>query len=664
MLGKKALVLLVGSTAGVTAGVPAAIVVGQQVAKHETLESKMTQKWSDIERELAASFGGFDIRKQEDVQAKEESLRTSRENYANLSKIASRIIGKKGNLFLEAYDDINPNENQAFYNSLVSEYKNVDTSILLFKNLMTRIMDTIANEAFDFRNDMGFIVPRTGAFQNNADIKINTERPFKQDGTPDNTRIIIKGITVSNVADPKTNATSNINFLVPTDINIVVSIDKDSSPKRLMAQIDSKEIEKFFLSFPQISEYNKLIKDISSEENELDLESIAQRLYELLTDTTSGKRNISQIIGVKEDPETFENNTFAGAFGLRGALDALKIKGFFNAEMGNVAKDALGNIISNGWTRDFLSIIKHLETMSIESALSLEGHHNKELNRKFIQNGMNFVDPKFDDTEFAKETLFAENPDWKTELLELPLDKNGENLVDAKIESWNRAQRENGESGSMFTNQEVIQWQKEGGFFKTVKMVSMDEMPIVMSDPGEKLELIAPLIRENKVNSLTLRDWTKANDFVLIRNEDKFISTLNKFNLSFDDIYMDIKDETGKTITISNNTTSSYRFDTLFSNDVYSEDEELFSIYPSASPEWINRGFAAASSRMLSSINGDSEYVIANEAPFHLNLDSAISFRLKIDANNREFSNVESRTPQIFRANSDGELYVDDEARK
>lgn len=745
MIGKKGMAWIVAGTATVAVGVPAGIVISQQVAKHESLDSKMTKRWSDIERELQTSFGGFELRDKDIVDSKRKIAAETASTLDKSQLLVKRAIG----VGVPEYDPTNANANSAFYNNIAREQGKISTYMTEYFALFHEIIETIVSEDFVYDVATQNIVNKQA-----SESKVNSSYPGNTGGVQMQPVKQNDKWTLNNIA--ATDGTNSVSASWLGSLNVIIQPDLESQvagKAPVTVLIDKNEFLNIFSSRTGMVAFNNAFKAILDQSNIFDVDRIAAQMITVLSAPATDSGSIQAIISGSS------NQSITSSFGLRTLISNLK----------TMTKAFADENVSN-WERRLNNVVTKMSTLLIESRLSILGHHDQKLNNKYITNllnnpaGKGLIDKDFqtevldnlnttanldpeltqivanpDDATFyamavkdderastagnvdasvlAPLNAYVDNwnktalttskkdeaQDWLAKFIAMhgqaeqswlthagiptdnPTDepimvadaiKNAKKLDDLRI----IANKFNDEiakevakgvlhigsfsfppfqEGTMFNNDEVTQWQKEGGNYPTIDTTTN----VSSFAPGENIQMLGATIRDSKVKNIDATDWLLRNQFALVWNEQKFEDVVNKYNLSMDDLYVDI-DTNGEKHTLTNHIGGGVSFANAFETELVNPATvKLTDFYPLASPEWIGTGFKIAQ-RGKTDLSVQGALAANVLSDLKLTQESKITFRLKINNNeiNKSYINTLDRRQIVFGINADGELFEDDEA--
>lgn len=646
MIGKKLAVGIIGTTAAVTVGVPVAIVAAQHASNKDSLDTKMQNKWADIEKELASSFGGFEIREKENVEKKQTQLSESADAIQKQQLLIQRLTG----VGVPAYDANDKDGKTAFYNNLILEEKKVDQYISDFIDALQSIISQSANDYLFYRNSQ--ITLRTVG--NNIGINLSME-------TVDS-KFKIKAISLGGA-----------NVIIPNEIDAFVT--KEDDPRILAfdqtavkVSLDKSQVKNFIYS--SIATFKKAFDAVVDDSNILDIEQNVKVMLEQLNNTNS---SLYRLIG-----DGSEGQNISSAFGLKRILANV-------VAANDTTKDFFGPKAAEIVTK-IDQITEGLNTTLFETKLSVEGHHDKKLNDKYIKNlgeykdGKGFISKAFNDSVLTPlqndpnsidQGLKDSIPDsfgtidtsWFFSTLikddittHLEPVRDQYEIIDNYIGNWNASH-----SGTMFTNSDAAQWQKESGNTKE-SIIHPDNSFEVVPVLGEDLLGLGIAFRGSKIKNMDSSDWLTRLQYELVWNSEKFESVVDKYNLSLNDLYVDI-DTNDAHQEISNAADSKFTFNNVFLTPLVNAQNKptLQTLYPLSSPEWVNAGYNIAQSIQATDIYTPGILAINALREFRLTQDTKITFRLKIENSEigKIYENATNRKPLTFTLSKDGELSLD-----
>lgn len=637
MIGKKAAIGVIAATGIVAVGVPIGIVVGQHVAKKESLDSKMQQKWSGIESELAATFGGFDIRKAGQYSENKDGREANDADMKANKAIIDKVVGV--------------NQSTAYFNSFTSIKQNLASKSQLIKTLYEDVLSRYSSEAFAVVN--GAITKKQTSFEGHT-------YTVQVTATLNGTTGVMKTL-----GGQQAN-TMPVNYDLPYVVNL--SIDNKTGKPKVVAKIEDQSFHSFIYGNAgenAFGKFDSLASDSIKPNNLAGLNVITDQMKGLLTQTaTSNIRNSMQtfITGEVLAGATVENS-LKNAFGL---FDFTAKFGDFDSEINNLT------------TTKNAEVQKNLMTELAYLSFSLYGHHDKKTIDVAMTNWAANGDagiPILDVTQVDK--VFNAKGFKMPETNNIPVESvtvdnvNSENAKYYDLDTVRNSQELKASNDAIaafntanadlhtFTNEERFTWLKDQGQSRDVEHQRQN--------PGEIVEDVVTLYKQIREKYQNNKDFFDQSEFSLVWDQQKFDAVMNKYGISRDvaNFEINITNDDGNTYTLSV-LANGQIFVKSSTNQALVSQNPLFTksatyenniYYPLASPEWHNDEYKIAYSTIEKAVD---MYKFATNAPFVLNQDSKITFGLTISnkENGKVYSNANGRTPIAFALNQKtGELF-------
>lgn len=658
MIGKKAAIGIIAATGVVAVGVPVGIVVGQHASKTGSLDSKMQSKWSDIERELASSFGGFDVRNAESVDANQKERDAQLKVVTDTKTLIDRVVGTS---------------KDSYFNSFTQIDKNMNEGVEKLRAFAEKAINEYASKGLEVVN--GKIVAKApDAASKNLTFKVSENK----DGTS-----TLQSISASSAPDDVTW------FAAPFETKF--SVIKDGSNDKIVSSIDVNSFDAFIyegqlsngtkLQQTPLGQFRNLVKEFSRTSNQYKLPDLASKVAGLIGD--HGTLGYFVNGKLSSAPNIVNDQSLAHLFGLKNIMDLLPLSA-------NNGADVLTKITDEIFVQtEYLdySVRGHHDEMLVKASIANRGEDNT--GDDFTAKGFTWTAPTPANPKPAAPTdqiftwtftgtngeIYRDangkyvastadesiTPDatWKKSYFELK-DAKSERFANsnAAIDAFNA---QNAAKGlHTFTNEERFLWCVE-----EAKMKDIDGNDL----PGESIEKLSPIFKEAKINYQSAKEWYDQGEFSLLLNQGQFDSVLRKFNISpaEADFQITISNENGSkyVLVVAPNGQLYLKGDAnqtpLFTKGLTEEDKAK---YPMASPEWYSANNQIAYSQ---STTASSIYDLETNAPFVLGNNTTISFALAIrnKETNTEYKNTDAgRKAQVFGLNQDGELFVNNEGAK
>lgn len=655
MIGKKGMAWIVAGTATVAVGVPAGIVIAQQVARHESLDKKMTQKWSDIENELAATFGGFDIRNDVKYNEINGNMTAGLEVDHKIKTLIGNVIGT--------------NKDSSFFNSFEAIRQNLSDQVDQTLALWSEALNTYVGEGFEVSN--GKIAKKSNAFSAVAGVSVELSADLNDaTGT-------LKSMKATSNGDV-------VNVQIPFDVQLSISNGK------VVANIDKSTYRAFIYGASKrtpLGQFEALVSDAKSPSNLYSIGNVITSLKDLVSANNAVSTKLANslplfITGVETPYNANTKNvviseTIGQAFGLKAFEKVLNL--------------------NNTWINKYEAITNSMLAQENYLVFSLKGHHDKATVDAAIKN----IDAKrmTDEIHYLDTTNIFNNPSIPEEVSKIfdavgfpenEADLVGKNMVvesewttsapkhsaseldlpewqtvDVLINAFNNKEDSKTKGLHTFTNRERYNWYREEG--KVWDAIWNWNGNGTNHNPGEIIEDLVPILKDVKMDNQVSKDWLEENEFALVWNERAFNDVMNKYAIDKDPSHFefDILNESGDVYKLVVNANGQiYQLNDatktpLFSKSVKAEPQDH---YPTAADKWYSDDYKIA---YLPEANaGVTGYDFEKHAPFKLNGNTKLSFALSItnESINKTFINTTDRHAQIYGLAQNGDAIVTQEA--
>lgn len=690
---KRKILWTVGTTGVVAVGAPTAIITAQQIKTTDSMETRVKEKWADIEKELAATFAGFDIRNASDYQKYLNEQTASQEAWKYSYNTIKNTIGVNGG---------------GYANNLNSLYENIKMRMTSYISNYSRLLQTLIADYIPTNYDHS-LSSETFAGVNSVDATIPTvggPAQFELIGRCTNNKynsFQVHSISVNGKAEQ-----------IPQGISIVLEArlpqGTTAEARHAWIHIDSQSFLNYIDSLAPIKLLNKALSDAKSS----DLNVLTNVINEL-----------NKFFGPETEPSSAKAllPSFANSFGFKPLFDTIIDPSWAtedapqqdptHPEVFKVWESKRSAISTQKLIKNTIeAIISSFEEMGLSfkghhtditndkgvSSLGMLDSHKIDLIKSYIKNAdankqgkqpysglvnATFKAIDFDNalpTDLSKlfteatdaHTIFPEPAEMakqirdigESDLNSLPSiesyisDSNniGYKFFDEAIEKWNNSARTpdlkdashkfDPNAPLQFTWKDIIVWLSDEGLLKNGNNY--------INWPTKNLLQLKDQLISNRVIDYTASSWMDGSVFALSRQNDKFMSVLSKYNISSDDLRIVLSKIDDKKNITELSTISSIEMYDSFSKDLSAEKEtEIKALFPLASKEVIEGGFSIAIQRDAENAND-----IAQQAKFIVDVDTVIQFKLRIkdSENGFDFSN---ENPVQFRLRADGELFED-----